>query len=373
MATANEILADEAIRHAIDLLRYENGVVERMIALLRGMDRDLVARILAALEDLPADSFTVQRLDTLLRSVRELNVAAHERLGKALEVELLELTRYESGYQESLFRETIPEPILANITVATVSAERVYAAAMAQPFQGRLLREWVKTVEQTTYLRVRDVLRMGYAESQTINEMVRRVRGTRSLNYADGVLSNVRRRQVEAVVRTATSHFAGFAQDRFYEANADIVGEVQWVSTLDTRTSEMCRIRDGLRYQNTDEHKPVGHRVPWLSGPGRLHWNCRSRQKALLKTWRELGIESDQLSATTRASMDGQVPAQTTYAEWLKRQSAARQDDILGATRGKLMREGGLTMDRFYNDKGRWLTLDELRKRDAEAFRRAGV
>jgi len=75
----------------------------------------------------------------------------------------------------------------------------------------------------------------------------------------------------------------------------------------------------------------------------------------------------------TRASADGQVDANLSYGEWLKRQPAEVQDEVLGPTRGKLLRAGKLTMDRFYNDRGRYLTLDELRERNATAFERAGL
>ena len=81
----------------------------------------------------------------------------------------------------------------------------------------------------------------------------------------------------------------------------------------------------------------------------------------------------DELDPGTRASMDGQVAAETAYGEWLKKQSAARQDQVLGPVRGKLLRDGGLTVDRFANDKGVWLSIEQLRERDAAAFRRAGV
>jgi hypothetical protein len=46
---------------------------------------------------------------------------------------------------------------------------------------------------------------------------------------------------------------------------------------------------------------------------------------------------------------------------------------VLGQPRGRLYRECGLTLDRFYNDKGKALTLDELRQRSPDAFRAAGV
>ncbi|WVM87989.1 hypothetical protein UMZ34_16725 [Halopseudomonas pachastrellae] len=62
-----------------------------------------------------------------------------------------------------------------------------------------------------------------------------------------------------------------------------------------------------------------------------------------------------------------------SYGDWLKTQSAERQDEVLGPTRGKLFREGGLTLDRFYNDRGLYLDLDQLRERDARAFEKAGI
>ena len=71
--------------------------------------------------------------------------------------------------------------------------------------------------------------------------------------------------------------------------------------------------------------------------------------------------------------MDGQVPASTNYGKWLTEQSAARQDEILGPNRGKLLRDGGLAPDQFYNDKGKFLTLDQLRARDAASFAKAGL
>ena len=93
----------------------------------------------------------------------------------------------------------------------------------------------------------------------------------------------------------------------------------------------------------------------------------------MLCSFSELGIDVDELPPGERASMDGAVPAETTFAAWIKRQSAARQDQVLGATRGKLMRAGGLDLPAFYDNKGTMLTLDELRQRDAAAFRRAGL
>jgi hypothetical protein len=93
----------------------------------------------------------------------------------------------------------------------------------------------------------------------------------------------------------------------------------------------------------------------------------------VVKSWRDLGIDLPDMTPTERASMDGTVPADLSYGEWLKRQSAARQDQVLGPTRGALLRRGGLSIEDFSNDKGVQFTLDELRARDAEAFKKAGL
>lgn len=369
--TVNERLLEAAIAHAVDLQHYGTGVVRRMLALLNRVDADLMVQITAALERLPAESFTVERLEQLLYSVRALNAQAYAGVKLELPEELRKFTTYEVGYQHQLFTSTLPAQVVAQVGVATVEAEAVYSAAMARPFQGVLLREALDGLEAGRAKLIRDTIRMGYVEAQTTDQIVQRLRGTRAKGYSDGLLE-LPRRHIEAITRTALSHTAGVTRDRFNEANGDLIKAVGWASTLDTRTTEICMLRDGKRY-TPGAHKPIGHSLPWLGGPGRAHWNCRSCSVPVTKSWRELGIPIDDMPAGDRASMDGQVPAETTYGAWLKKQSAARQDEVLGATRGKLLRDGGLTVDRFATDKGRWLSLDELRERDAAAFKRAGV
>lgn len=371
MATVNERLLDAAIGHAVDLQRYSNGAVRRMIARLNRVDAELFAELLGALERLPAEAFTVERLETLLFSVRALNRAAFDAVGRELTDELRDLVVYEAEFQLRSFDAAIPKEIVARVGIAPVVAEQVYAAAMARPFQGVLLRGVLSDLEATRARRIRETIANGYVSNKTTDQIVRELRGTRALKYEDGIFARSRR-EVEAVVRTAVSHTAAFTRDQFEQANAALIQSVRWVSTLDGRTSEQCRVRDGLEY-TTAEHKPIGHKVPWLAGPGRLHWSCRSASAPVAKSWRELGLDVDEISPSTRASMDGQVPASMTYGEWLAKQGAARQDEILGPTRGKLLRQGGLKVEAFANDRGEWLTLEQLRERNAAAFRRTGV
>ena len=314
----------------------------------------------------------MERLESLLRSVRALNRQAYEAIQRELTPELMDLVSYEAQYQAQLLRTVLPAQVVVRVGVATVVPEQVYAAALARPLQGVLLRSALDGLEEGRARLIRQTLARGYVEGRTIAEMVRELRGTRSNGYADGLFERGRR-DVETIVRTAISHYAGFTRDRFYAANSDIIVAQVWLSTMDSRTSEPCILRDSRKYTVEANPKPIGHAYPWGQGPGRYHWNCRSVSTPITKSLRELGVDAEDMDAGTRASLDGQIPAATTYSDWLSRQSASRQDQILGPTRGKLMRDGGLTVERFATDKGRWLSLDELRERDAAAFARAGL
>ena len=368
-ASVNELLADAAIHHAVDLAQYSTGVVRRIIALLNRTDADLFAQLTAALGQMDAESFTVERLEAILQSVRSLNAQAYQRVEMALTAELRSFVEIEWPYQQNLF----PSVGITMQLGTTVSAAQVYSAAMSRPFQGRLLSEWSKSIEADRMVRIRDAIRIGFVEGQTSDEIVKRIRGTRAKGYSDGIIE-IDRRNAEAVVRTAVQHTAAGARDEMFRQGADVIKAIQWSSALDGRTTEQCRIRDGKQY-TPDDHKPIGHKIPWGAGPGRLHWRCRSAAVAITKSLSEItgipGLPENPVGM--RASMDGAVPGDVSYSQWIQKQSAARQDEIVGPTRGALMRSGKLPFDSLYTDRGEYLTLDQLRERNAAAFKRAGV
>ncbi len=364
--TVNERLLEAAIRRAIDTQQYSNGVERRMIALLNRADADLMARLAAALSQLPAESFTVARLEALIVSVRALNASVYQSIGDALSDEVRRFASIETGYQYRLFQSAISAEILQAVALTAVSSDQAYAAALARPFQGRLLSEWAQSIGDDRMRRIREAIRIGYVSQETNDDIIRRIRGTRARQYSDGIIE-ADRRTLATIVSTAVSHTAASAKERFYEANGSLIKALRWTSTLDGRTSAICIARDGKMYGADDKHRPIGHSLPWLGGAGKAHFNCRSVMTPVLKSWKELGgADISEFSPSTRASMDGQVPDDTDYPTWFAKQSAARQDQIVGKTRGLAYRRGDVTFDRFTNDKGRWLTLDELTERGVE-------
>lgn len=352
MPTANEEALDASVRHQIGLLRYSSSVVRKVVSLLNKVDDRLVNEI--AKRGVGDQGFTQRRLELLLDSVRAIIAEAYGKATTALNDELKDLSNYERDFQLDLFRKVVP----VNINYIKPTSAQLYAAVAARPFNGLLLRDWYKDLEAGAYRRLRDAIRMGYVEGRTTDQIVRDIRGTRAQRYKDGILE-ISRRGAEATVRTAINHTASVARNETYKANADVVKGVQWVSTLDMRTTAVCRGRDGKVY-------------PLDSGPRPpAHINCRSSTAPVLKSWKEMGINLKEAPEGTRASLDGQVPASMTYSDWLRKQSKEVQDDVLGVEKAKLFRKGGLELDRFVDSKGHEYTLDQLRQRESKAWGKA--
>lgn len=354
--TANEHLLDAVVRHQVYLQRYSNNVVAKIVALLNRTDADLVNRLIARDPSAIKGSFTTKRLQKLLDEIRVINRDAYNKSEISLTAQLTELASYEAALAEREIRAAAP----IKLEIVKPTAEMLRAAVTARPFQGRLMKDWFVGLEATRYQRMRDGITIGYTEGETIDQMVTRLRGTRALNYRDGILE-ISRRDADAVVRTAVSHVASSARGELYRSNEPLVKAEAWVSTLDTHTTPICRARDGKIY-------PVGEgpRPP-------AHIRCRSATAPVLASWDELGIDLEEAPAGTRASMNGQVAADLSYGDWLGQQHADVVDEVLGKTRSELFRKGDLKVGDFVNDQGHQYTLTELRRRDAAAFELAGL
>lgn len=356
MKTANEKLLDELIGHEVDLAHLSNAQVVEIIKILNSQDPELRAALIEEIDGLGQD-LSEASVALALAGVLGINRAVFARVRQTLTQSTDDLIRYELSFVHRALQAVLPALVQDQFPVKAVDFALVQTAARTMPFQGRLISEWLSGVEAGRAASIRDAVRSGIVDGKPTAEIVRTIMGTKAERYADGVLQKSRR-DVESVVRSAVSSAAAVASDKAFEANAVLISHVEWVSILDNRTTVMCRIRDRLPY-TLGTYKPIGHKIPWLAGPGRLHFCCRSSKWPVLKSAKELGITDAQVMAL----MDGQSPQQVTFGEWLQGQSAARQDQILGPERGRLMRQGKLKFKDFYNDKGKFLTLDELRER----------
>nr|WP_256433560.1 minor capsid protein [Myxococcus sp. CA040A] len=239
---------------------------------------------------------------------------------------------------------------------------------------------------------------MGVVEGKTTQQMVREVVGSRAKSYTDGVLE-ISRRSAETLVRTAVNHVSTQAREEVLQANADIVKYVRIVATLDGRTTLGCMALDGKTFPVREGRRPPFHpgcrttTSPVIDGvrlvgdrptvtdtrtrrQREIDFRADAKAKAGEVRWKGMS-EAERRAAIgrqrekwTRENIGG-VPKGLSYEDWLRRQSTAFQDEVLGPTRGKLFREGGLALGRFTDASGKTLTLEQLHQVEAAAFKKA--
>lgn len=344
---ANDALLDAVISHQVLLQQFSNREVRALLKLLRQME----PRIVRQLERVRTN-WSRARLDRMLSEIRRILAAAHIELRDRLTTSLRDFSDFEVGFTRQILTAQVP----ASIVIASPVLGDLRAAIRSEFFVGRTLNHWFKDLEASQSRSINQAVRIGWTEGQTNQQLVQVVRGTRARRFRDGILSTGTR-HAEAIVRTSVNTVANRARQATFEANSDIIQGVRWVSTLDGRTSAICRTRDGQVY-------PIdaGPRPP-------AHVNCRSSVISVLKSWRGMGLKG--LDPGTRASLDGQVPADLTYGEWLRRKPRAFIEQTLGKRKAKLFIDGDLEITSFTNRLGAELNLDDLRRLHPDEWARA--
>lgn len=347
---------DFATRQQVYLERLKAGKIKSLDSAYNSLRR----RIKGLLDSLEVDNLGDLSRGQVSRLILEMRQTQTNILLAEIENQISDLptiAAYSAGHEVSSLE--------ANITPAarfnTPTAKLAYKAAVENPVQatGELLEPFMKSWIPGDAARVSNIVRTGWSQGETIQQMTRRLVGTKAGGYMDGAISTTRR-NAETVVRTATQHVANAARQDVWERNADIVKGYQWLSTLDRKTSTQCRSLDGRTFEPGKGPMPP------------IHAKCRSTTIAVLdKKYNFLK------TGGTRSGELGPVKNDETYYSWLKKQDKQFQETAIGQSRAALLRNGGLTSERFSQlnlDRNfEPLTLAEMRKLEPKAFERAGI
>lgn len=353
MPTPQEKLIDAHIGHSLDLLRLASGDWRQVKKILVELGKDLVKQIAEIDVNGPGqDVHRKRRLAKLLKNTQEIIKHKYEQIRYKQSLLLQDVAEYENAFT----RNNLNTVIGADVAAESITAAQAKAVVSDTLILGASATDWWKRQEATTQAKFADAMRQGWLQGESIDQMVRRVRGTDSVT---GIM-DISKRDAESLVRTSVAAISGQSRVDTIERNSDILNGYVHVSTLDNRTTLQCMVRDGKKW-NMDR-EPVGHSLPFRQTP--IHWNCRSTIVPWLKSWEEFGIKfKNKVPEGTRSSMDGYVPKSLKYEDWLKTKPTDFQKDVLGKARYNLWKEGKLTLRQMVNTNDRPLTIDQLRKK----------
>ena len=212
---------------------------------------------------------------------------------------------------------------------------------------------WAKQSDDLAF-KFSNQVRQGVAQNETVQQIVRRVAGSKKLGIP-GIM-DVSRRNASALVHTSIQQVCADSKLATFKANADVVKGTRFLATFDSHTSQTCMAHSGAEWDL--EGNAIKGGFPFEPPP--LHFNCRSTLVPITLTFRELGIDMPEVKGT-RASDLGQVRSDLTFDEFLSRHSTEYQDDLLGPGRAKLFREKKITMSDLMGQHDRPLSLDALK------------
>ncbi|HHT7871398.1 minor capsid protein [Pasteurella multocida] len=347
MGSTNKTMSiDEQIEHLLTdhkilLFRYDASLRKEISKRLNRLQKEMLSRISAV----GLEGVSKKDIAKLLGEIKELIKNYYIEMYSFMDGELQDLLPIEILAVREIYNQSVKFDLFNQVPDYKVKANNT-----AQIIAGSPLSDWFDKQGSDLGFKLSGLIRQGILDGKPTSRIITEVRE----------LMGSSRRSAETLVRTAVMKVNDEAHRLLRDENEDIVKGEQHISTLDTRTSEVCRVRDGLAWALNQ--KPIGdHKIPYQRPP--LHPNCRSTLRLIMKSWRELGFDVDEIPESTRASMDGQVKDNITYEDWLKNKTKAQQDEILGKGKADLWRNGVITFRDMIDQSGRPLTLKELRER----------
>jgi len=329
---------------------------------------------------------SVSKLSAVNRAIAKAIQDSTNEAWQASTKELTDLAVYESSYYASLIGG------YADVRLRTPPQQQVkdwmqkalMALESGQRSQVGTWSEYVDKNQGSFIDAVQNTVKKGYINGQTVNEMVNDLRP-----MVDGIL----RRDAEFLIRTGTAFYSNQGRQQMAEHNKHLIArEVPFVQ-FDNRTSSICRSIDAHYHDGW----PLGENP---IGMPPFHINCRTIILHLVegqempdglrpavggKDTKEAREKFEKRENRTgkkpkyrgRKDLDtfdiDRLKTSTKYDTWLREQPRWFVDDVLGATRTKLFLDGKLSLSSFSDMTLRQLTIDELRVRDSEVFKRLGI
>ena len=398
-------------RNAIDLNRYSNSVARRIINSYNDIIIDAVNQ-LRTIDELAAP-VKAARLRGILAQLKDSLGTWAGSSTETTAIELQGIAQLQSEFVTEQLRRALPPGVRDAVNTVEISPQFAQSVVTTDPTQlnvvalsddlyksvygaealatqagtgtfgltaargatitlpnGEVISKAFRGIAVDQAEQFSQVVRNGLLAGETTPSIAKRLIGSlqfgedaktvKQLIAAGGQSTAVANNQVVALVRTSINQVANTASQQVYQSNQDITKKYRYVATLDSRTSSICRALDGREFEYGRGPMPP------------QHFNCRSTTVPVIdydQLSRDFGFKVEPPSAGKRAASGGQVPAGTTYGDWLAKQPRATQAEVLGP--GKVPYFNRLTekygakdaIAKMVRDDGSELTLAQLQKR----------
>lgn len=287
-ASKHHLTRDEAINL---LSEADSKDFEKLLEAYKNKTGAQKREVLAELEA-PAYKNRMKRLDDIDKSINRLINAVASKERDAIDKTMRKV--YESSYHHAVYEAARMSGL--DLQTGPID-EGALETILKKKWSGQNYSERVWNNTQKVADAIKEELMIGALTGKTEKEM------TDSIN--EQFLSG--RNKARRLVRTESSYIHNEAHFQAYKDYG--IEEYRFVATLDLRTSQICRERDGSVYRVND--KKIGVNAP------PMHPWCRSTTIMNLDDETMHNLERFARDPVTGERM--KVPADETYKEWYQR------------------------------------------------------
>lgn len=339
-------LFDDLVHNAIAVGRYSNQQAQDMVALLNKADADITAKLIKWGE---SGRYTPARLRAILAEIKLTLADTYGEASDSLKTEMMAFAEHSAEVAAA----TVATQMPLNRKPFGVTAEQMKAILSTEPIriganQALLFGDLFKSLSLAKEQKIRGAVQLGMVEGESIQQIVQRLTGTKANRFADGV-NAVSRRDLYNITHSVVQHTSNQAAAAMMQNNSEVVKGFLSIVTLDSKSCMFCVNASYKEYKLTD------------TGPI-WHIGCRCFRAPILRTWKELGFDREELKAGGRATSTGVVSSDISFNDWLKTAPVKTQIELLGPTRQKMF-ANGMKTDKFTDASGKLYTLEQLKAR----------
>jgi SPP1 gp7 family putative phage head morphogenesis protein len=318
-------MQDTAIRFQLDLFRLDASARAVILPILNEMERELLGQLATG----SLTEYGTLRTKQLLSQVRETINTYYAQIQSELYATTQGVSEIAARAAQAALVNTSGGVVLG----ASLPTEAMLASIASNAIiQGAVQRDWWARQAGDTAWRFGTAVRQGMAAGETNAQIISRVRSAIEISRANAA----------TLVQTSVATVANNSRMETFKTNEDVIKRYRFITALDQVVCPICAAAADRTWKPGDDRMP--------NPP--LHYNCR----CLL-----VPEVFDGVQGGTRASEDGQVPASTTFKEFLDRQSVEWQNETLGVGRAEMYRDGKITLKNLVDGSGRELTLAQLK------------
>jgi hypothetical protein len=324
-------------RLAVTIEQYKKNEHNQLKKTLQALNKDLVSFLA------PYDFENINRREGK-RVVNEVRNIARKSLDKYssdflsnlnqiglynanMQIKIISLVKKEKFKSPKL---SVIDDLIKNSPLATTGS-----------YKGKLTQEVISDWVDNTVRGISGLVRLGVYEKKPTNQIIKEIRGTKANKYKDGGIFRALKNGITDI-NTTVQHVNAISSKHSIISSLGEGTKVRFISILDSVTS-LCCASLSQRVFNIEE-APIPP----------LHPNCRS--------WLDFNVDES----------EGQ-----SFFEWLQDQPESFQNQSIGVTRAKLLREGGMTADEFaalnLNRNFKPLTLVQMKNIAPKIFENAKI